>query len=508
MMKLYRKTSLLDFLHARSLLLGLTFSTLIAAETVPESGSVSSTHATYDGNALVLTGHVILDHGLGKMIAEEASLQKQEIGKDFPFSIIQLRKDVHLALKSSAELLCEIADLDFNALKGQLHAKENSKVVYSDVFKKKKDSLPFKLMGNSVELLFFKPSKEKKMDYDIETVLVKDEVLIDYANDFHLLADHAIYRKQNASSSTEDKEFQGIISAYPKDEHTQCRLIHGEDEIDADMVDLNMALSQLSLLHPRGKLCSSLLPKAQKEPMRFSADHLLWDHANHTLSLKGHIHIEEETLGTLSATEELQLVHSTLKDKTWIKAIHVIGQTSLTYHDPSFVQPHKLVSYGKMDIDRDKLLATLDSPEKEGRVPYEKQIYYEEEEIGVFADRATLEYSESDTLLRPVSLNLKGNIRLFSHNPKQPPRCGIADRLNYSLTTRTLILSANPGNKVLFWDESQGLRMSASEVHITYDPESNHHTVKGVGKVQLALSPEEQQHLKQFFPYYKVVSYE
>ena len=47
-----------------------------------------------------------------------------------------------------------------------------------------------------------------------------------------------------------------------------------------------------------------------------------------------------------------------------------------------------------MDIDRDKLLATLDSPEKEGRVPLEKQIYYEEEEIGVFSDKAVLEYTE------------------------------------------------------------------------------------------------------------------
>ena len=101
-------------------------------------------------------------------------------------------------------------------------------------------------------------------------------------------------------------------------------------------------------------------------------------------------------------------------------------------------------------------------------------------------------------------MNLKGNIRLFSHNPKQPPRCGIADRLNYSLTTGTLILAANPGNSVLFWDESQGLRMSASEVHITYDTQSKQHAVKGVGKVQLSLSEQEQQHLKQLFPYYKV----
>ena len=121
---------------------------MASQEPLPDTGSVSSTNATYDGNALILTGHVVLDHGLGKMTAEEASLQKQEIGKDFPFSVIELRKDVHLALKSSAELLCETADLNFDSLTGILYAKEASKVVYTDAFKKKKETISFKLIGN------------------------------------------------------------------------------------------------------------------------------------------------------------------------------------------------------------------------------------------------------------------------------------------------------------------------------------------------------------------------
>src|SRR5690348_14837979 len=125
----------------------LLSSSVIAVESpplLPEAGSVSSTNATYDGNALLLTGHVILDHGLGKMTAEEASLQKQEMGKDFPFSVIELRKDVHLALKSSAELLCERADLNFDSLTGVLYSSDTSKVSYIDGFKKKKETIPFK----------------------------------------------------------------------------------------------------------------------------------------------------------------------------------------------------------------------------------------------------------------------------------------------------------------------------------------------------------------------------
>src|SRR5271170_6814134 len=105
----------------------LLLSLPLAANTpdIPEGGSLSSTNASYDGSSLLLTGHVLLDHGLGKMEAEEASLQRQEAGKDFPFSLIQLRKEVVLSLKNSAQITCGSADLDFTALKGILLPSEN-----------------------------------------------------------------------------------------------------------------------------------------------------------------------------------------------------------------------------------------------------------------------------------------------------------------------------------------------------------------------------------------------
>src|ERR1700733_12087732 len=77
-----------------------------------DAGTISSSNASYDGNALILKGQVLLDHGLGTMQAEEAVLQKQEVGKDFPFSLIHLEKDVLLKLNQTGELKCEKADLD------------------------------------------------------------------------------------------------------------------------------------------------------------------------------------------------------------------------------------------------------------------------------------------------------------------------------------------------------------------------------------------------------------
>ena len=146
------------------------------------------------------------------------------------------------------------------------------------------------------------------------------------------------------------------------------------------------------------------------------------------------------------------------------------------------------------------LQALLESPETGSTVPREKQIYYEENDIGVHADKAMLEYSIIGNLFQPVSLVLRGNIVLFSRDPQKPQRCGIADRVSYSPSTRTLILAANPNKKVLFSDEEENLRISASEVHLIFDPATQKRTVKGVGNVQFTFTPEETNLLQTIIP--------
>ncbi len=475
---------------------------------IPDNGSLSSTNASYDGNSLLLTGHVSLDHGLGKMTAEEASLQRQEAEKDFPFSVIQLRKDVLLALKNSAQITCGSADLDFTALKGILLPPENGKVVYSDQIRKKKggDTTPFKLSGQFVELNFYKQSHDgNKTDYEIDNILAKEGVVIEYADNFQLEAHHALYRKEHSrDNKTSKREFQGVVTAYPQDEQSQCHLSHDGDDVFADMVDIDLLNSKISLLHPKGVLATSILPHLQKGEMHFQSDYLYWDQAKNALTLKGHVAIDEATLGTLHAQDELQITQTSVGGKRLLKGIYSQGPSTLVYKD-ELNHSHKLVSHGSINLDRDKLRATIDSPEKDGAVSMDKQLYYEESEIAFYADNASLEYSIAGDRLQPSSLTLKGNVRLFSHDPLAPPRFGSADRLTYSLTTRTLILSANPGKKVLFWDETQGMHLSAPEVHIVYDPETKQQNVKGIGAVQFSFTPEEQNKLQQLFPQLKSI---
>lgn len=478
----------------------VSFLFLSSSALPPESGSLSSASADYDGNRLLLRGNVLLDHGLGKMTADEASLERQETNKDFPFSFIHLQKEVLLTLKNRAELHCGLADLDFTTLKGTLTATDDEKVVYTDMLKGKEAML--KMVCNRINLEMSKIGYDgKKSDYDLESIEANEGVAIDYAGSFTLHADHATYNKL---SSTSAREFQGIVTAYPKDADSQCRLIHEGDIIDADLVNLDLTQSALSLEHPKGIISSSFIPNLQTGGViHFQADQLLWMHEQNTLTLKGPIYLQESSLGTVTSENEMQIVQSKKGGKHLLNSLSSQGKTTLEYQDISTKIVHKLTSFGTLFLDREHLHGNIESPVIDGKVPQDLQIVYEEDRIAVHADKAALEYSIVGSAFQPVSLALKGNIRLFSRDPRQPRRCGLADRLLYSPSTRTLILAANPSKKVLFWDEQESIRMSANEIHITFDPITQRENVKGVGNVQFTFSSDENSLLKKLFAFYE-----
>lgn len=470
----------------------LIASLILAAEVpLPPASSLSSSHAAYDGNALILTGQVLLDHGLGKMQAERASLQKQEAGADFPFALIELEKSVILHLKNNAALSCHEARLDFNELKGFLFSGENKQVVFSDTIRK---NVFLEIKSLSAELFFSKSGQEEqKNDYEIESILAEDSVAIRYADAFQLYADRTTYQKQNSAQG----KAKGTLFASAKNAGGQCTLAHEADLINATTIHVDLLHDKLTLLHPEGTLASSLFPRIKEGTIQFHSDHLLWDHTHNTLSLKGKAYLEETGVGMLSAEEELHLAYGEKEGKRYIKTVKTQGRAVLLYGT------HELTCYGPIHLDRDSLNVSLSSPLENGVVPRGEQVSYQEGNVQVSGDKAQMEYALSEGLLHPIALVLKDNVRLFSMNDTMHKRWALADRLTYSPATRTFILSANPGKKVLFRDEEDSVAVSAQEVHITLDPETKKERIQGVGNVQLSLSSDEVNLLKKMFPSYE-----
>lgn len=467
----------------------------LLADSPAESTSLSSASADYNGNTLVLKGSVVLDHGLGKMMAEQAFLEKQEAGKDFPFSFIRLQKDVHIELTEQAELKCESADFDFITLKGVLLPKNEDpknagKVSYSD------NTNNVHFMSQALHLEMNKKDFDgKKTAYDLATIQAEGEVIVDYAKSFTLRADRALYEKANNKQ---------IITAYPKDENTLCHLSHEGDEIHSHLVHLDLGQSRLSFQYPSGKLLSSLIPQIKNGEIAFNADQLIWDHLKNTLFLKGNVHLEESSIGTIDTDGVLQVVQTKIQGKRLLKSIRSQGKTVLKYEDPSSKLPHQLVTHGPFHLDREHMRIAFESPLSNGKVQEDKQLFYSENELSVYADKAVLEYALVNEELQPVSLLLKGNVRISSAESSESVVCGLSDRVVFSPATKTLILSADPNKKVLFWDEGQGIRVSSQEIHITQDPSTHKRAIKGVGNVKFAFSTEEDSLLHKVFPIYKV----
>lgn len=434
-----------------------------------DSGSIASDDASYDGSGLVLKGHVTLDHGIGTMEAEEAHLQKQVEGQPFPFSFIHLEKGVNLHLNSDAHLICDRADLDFTTLQGALTAA--TRVVYTDHLKRKNTHTAFQLVGKVVDLQF---TKKENTTFDVQTVIAREDVELTYASDYILTTDAILYQKELVDPS--QNEFRSHLSSHGSE---KCLLTHHADTVEADRFDLDIVHSKLLLTYPQGV----------KGGAKFTANTLSWEHEKNTVILKGDPKVSDPTLGDISTDLEIHLFET----KNHLAGFKSFGNTQIHYHNK-----HSLESHGTVTFDREKQIGSVESPVIDGSVPDKLQLFYEEVEMGVFADKADIEYTENQNQFQPVSIALKGHIKVISRNND---KFAVADRLTYHPTTRTFILAADPGKKVLFVNDQENIRISAQEVHITHDPTTKQQIVKGIGNVQLALTTEEQLILNKYFPH-------
>jgi len=444
-----------------------------------EESLLSSNQAAYDGTQLTLKGEVLLDHGLGKIYAEEAILKKQELGMEFPFSQIDLRKSVLFQLCKGEELSCDHAILDFNALQGLLTSSQL--VTYTGTLHRGKEKLPFKLQGQTIELLLKKEPSPKesvtkplKEHFNIQEMKVKEHVQLSFGEGYLFSSDAISYEKYSNTSSSLRSSGKALTTF-------NCT----GDQIEAEYFQIVEGV--VSMKKPRGNLFS-----LSREMLFFQAEELIWENFNELLTLKGKIFIEEPFLGTFTSDNEV----SVSRKEGGLAAFKSLGNT--TFHDPH----HRLLqSHGTWTFDKFLKSSVIESPIIEQKVPKELQLYYEEGNFGMYANQAQVDYAEEKGVLKPISIAVKGGIQFFSLPKEELSRFGLADHLRYHPTTQTMILLADPPNKVLLIDQREKVSLSAQEIHITRDSVTEREMIKGIGNVRFLLTAEEQLKLKHYFPH-------
>lgn len=457
-----------------------------------DCGLVSSENASYDGQDLILSGHVVIDHILGKMQARKALLKRQE-KTNFPFNQIELDQEVLILLKEHGRITAGRADFDLQKNQGILNSDQEQNVIYQDMIYDKREKLvPFSIEGRSLKLnLLLK--EEKNREYLIDSICAEQNVAISYANAFFLTAAKATYNQLDLIN-----QWKGRISAYGQDAGTSCCLTHEQDVVYAKQIDINLIDSYLQLFYAKGILQNFLSPRTEKSSLHFSTDSLYWNDLEKRLLFKGPTQIEEQDLGIIHTQDELTIKNCMVNNKMIFQTLDAKGHAVMTCKDLKG-RNHRIESHGRLYIDQNKLQAWIESPQdQEGHI--QNQLYYKTEDLNVFSDSAQLDYININQHVKPSSIILKEHVRLFSKDPNKPVQLAIADKMSYSLDTHSIILSAHLGKKVLFWDALQELRISAPEVHIITDCLTQEKVIKGIGKVQFAFSKEEQTQFNQHFP--------
>lgn len=252
--------------------LPLMFLPLLASAEITTS-SISSKHATYDGNALILRGEVQLHHALGKMDAQVARLEREKAEE--PFSSIRLSRDVHIHLAEQGEISCDQADFDFHAMTGTLLPKAKKQVQ------------------------FFDQTKQVTLSSQIAS--------IQFARDF-------------------DQLKVVKVEANPP-----CTVTHFDDVIEAEKILLYPDTETVVFESPTGQLKPTIFSETQA--VNFSSDKLVWEQKPHTLTLTGHISIKEATMGEVEADQEVELCQKFQEGKWTLSNIYSKGKTKVTYGD-------------------------------------------------------------------------------------------------------------------------------------------------------------------------------
>ena len=463
------------FIAALSVL-SATLATLLPHEM---SSDLSSDVASYDGEVLRLEGNVTLDHELGQMEAYSATLQKSEGFTNLPFSQILLEQEVFISFQNHGELFCDEAHLDFQNLKGTFSSL-NYPVLYRDFIEEKK--IAFELFGHEIDLIL----EKNESICEISSLLAKDSVHIDYGKDFHLDSERALYIKE------------GLLKAFTNEAKKNCHLKHLDDYVDADVITMNLNTHVLTMEEPNGVVSSFFFSDNPERKCHVIAKLLTWDEVNDILTLQNDITLEDAYMGKLIGKETVHITQKNRFGKKVIQTMEALGKTVLISPEGQ-----KLTSFGSLKLDRDSLKLICVSPIIDGITPLDQQLIYEKEDLTIFADTASLEYSFKGLSLKPHVVNLEGHVRIFSREPSQPFRCGIADHIQYDPNTLEIHLFAAKGKHVLFWHQQQNLKLSAPEILITIDPETKEEIINGIGNVRFDFNTEEDKQLETLFPYYR-----
>ena len=324
----------------------------------------------------------------------------------------------------------------------------------------------------------------------INAVIAKENVTVDYNHDFIAAADRATFHREEGASLQHG--LSGIIRMHADGPDGHCHVTNRNgDLIHARQIFIDTLHRRLNFAHPKGALFT-LRTGYSKERIDFSSDTLNWDERTGALNLRGHVWISQKGFGQLKSDGEVTLFQSSEQGRKQLSTIECYGPTTLIYQAESKKRvsdtdlSHIIQCWGKMVVDHDHLQVVMESPEPSEQEETVRQVYYNDKQGSLFADRMEVKYKLSEGRLVPLKVILNGSVKMLNKpiSESEKLQYALADRVEISFATQEALLSADSDKRVLVLDQVNDLQVSAPALKIKRNEATKKDSIQGMGDVR------------------------
>lgn len=427
---------------------------------------IESDLASYDGSEITLKGNVHLEHSFGSLTSENAHITK-ESSHSKEFQKVHLEKNVMLTLPSGSTLSSDLLDLDAPKRTIELKSIKDS-VRFNGVI----DNKILVLKSPKMMITLKQESSKKDFQDYIEKIEAFTKVDALYQNLFSLSAGSATYMSDSNSLTFLPKEFE------------LCRVYSpNSSEIFSSKITFDQKQHLITFNEPRGTLTSFL----KDAPLSFSSNTLTWEESKNLLTL--HDAVEVHYLeNTIKNDQEIQLLLNRESKNNGIQKMSSSGTTHL-FHEQGFT----ITCTGLVTIDHEQSCLTMQSDPS-------SQVTYQDKTGSLKADKVSIDYTQADNKMSLKKITFFGNVSSMNQDEEgKELRYALADLVYYFPETKELNLKAFPGKKVLFFDSIKKIEISADEIQMNQDPETQKEHIKTKGRVRMIFDEKESRLFKQKF---------
>ena len=421
---------------------------------------LQSDYARFDAEEFVLEGAVFLENEWITAKASEARLSKAI--QSAKFDRLELNEQVHFCFNQNEKIVCNRALLDAKDFKMSFFA--NPVSYFSQLHQ-------LKVEGAELDVFFEKESTK------IKELVAKDSVHIELGPFLTALASNARYQEgfEGISLSLFSREESArIFDSRGLSFYAHSFNLQGKDRSE---------IEQVIAYDGRGCILGHLFPINSKHELDFSAQEITWRDGRDLIELKKNVYLEQKDLMRIVAREILELGFEYYQGKYCVSAMQSFGDSDFFYLVPE--HPVHIFCPGKALLE--KSYANFEREK-------ERQVYFEDDFCKIWSDRASIEREEGDDL----TVCMRGEVKIATKDT-QRELYALADRLDFSLLNDRLVLKAQEDRKVLFFDKSKNMQLSAEEISIRWNPENPFEDVEANGKVRCFFQAQEMEEIHKIF---------